>query len=307
MKRYLPSLVPSTLFSLGILAVSTASAQQPAPYPYPPQQPAPQYPYPPQAPPPQTPAPAPQPPPPGYPPPGYPAPPPGYPAPPPGYPAPPPGYPPPPPGYPAQAGYPAVQQYPQLGATTRDPGAEKHDGFYLRLMLGPGYTRMGASAAGTDMTVSGIGAGFNVAVGGAISENLALYGDIIVNSAANPEQKVGATSRELTDRTAAAQGIGVGAAYLIMPVNAFIGGSLVLARFSLDDTSGEESRTLAESDTGFGLNLVGGKEWWVSDNWGVGVAGQFFGARVPDKEEIMGSKPTWWLFGFSVAFTATFN
>ena len=65
--------------------------------------------------------------------------------------------------------------------------------------------------------------------------------------------------------------------------------------------------TLEESEGGIGVNLVGGKEWWVSDNWGLGVAGQLFGARVKDKEVVMGSKPTWMLVGFSLAFTATFN
>jgi hypothetical protein len=284
MKRYTPSLAfASTLSSLFALAASVAHAQQPAPYPYPPQPPAPQYPYPPQPPP--------QPPPPQQPPPGYP--PPGY---------PPPGYPPPP----AQ-GYPAIQQYPQVGAMTPDPGARRHDGFYLRMMIGPGYTHMGTSAAGTDVSLSGAGLGLNLAVGGALSENLAIFGDIIINSAVNPERKIGATSTSLTDRTANAQGIGAGLAYFIMPANAFIAGSLMLASSSLDDTSGDESRTLEESEAGFGLNLVGGKEWWVSDNWGLGVAGQFFGARVKDKEVVQGSKPTWWLLGFSLAFTATFN
>ncbi len=278
----------SLAISLATFAPATAGAQPPpppAPYPAPPPAAPAPYPYPAQ--PVQAPPPVP-----GYPPPGYPAP--GYP--PPGYPAP--GQ--PPPGYPAA-------QYPGLGAIALDPGAHRHDGFYLRMMLGPGYTHMSADLAGVDSSISGAGLGIDIAVGAAVTENLALFGELLVDSAVNPDVKRGASTSSLSNRTADATGFGVGAAYYFMPTNTFLAASLLVARSSLEDTTGEESVTVSESDAGLGLNLVGGKEWWVSDNWGLGVAGQLFAARVKDSEVLMNSKPTWTLFGFSLAFTATFN
>ena len=29
-----------------------------------------------------------------------------------------------------------------------------------------------------------------------------------------------------------------------------------------------------EAATGYGINVAIGKEWWVDDNWGIGIAGQ---------------------------------
>ena len=104
-------------------------------------------------------------PPPGYPPAGYP--PPGYP--PPGYP--PPGY--PPPGYapPPAGGYPYAPP-PRHAA----PGFQTHDGVYLRLQLGAGYTRMSASQGGDSAVISGGSASIGLAVGGAVTDNLIIYG-----------------------------------------------------------------------------------------------------------------------------------
>jgi hypothetical protein len=48
-----------------------------------------------------------------------------------------------------------------------------------------------------------------------------------------------------------------------------------------------------------------GKEWWVSRNWGIGVAGQLVGASVKDSGAAV--RPTWSVGSFAIAFTATFN
>jgi hypothetical protein len=54
--------------------------------------------------------------------------------------------------------------------------------------------------------------------------------------------------------------------------------------------------------TGFGFNLMVGKEWWVSDNWGLGVALQLLLAGAKDRDG------TEWDSGaLAVLFTATHN
>ena len=54
---------------------------------------------------------------------------------------------------------------------------------------------------------------------------------------------------------------------------------------------------------GWGATVSGGKEWWTSDNWGLGAAGRLTYAQ--SREETTGC-----LFrGYSltVAFSATYN
>jgi hypothetical protein len=53
------------------------------------------------------------------------------------------------------------------------------------------------------------------------------------------------------------------------------------------------------------MNLMVGKEWWVSTNWGLGVAGQIMYMSIKDKEIIEEKDMTFASFG--VLFTATYN
>jgi hypothetical protein len=48
-----------------------------------------------------------------------------------------------------------------------------------------------------------------------------------------------------------------------------------------------------------------GKEWWVSDNWGLGIAGQFFAGRMNDSEAP--GAPTWETTAAALVFSATCN
>jgi len=238
------------------------------------------------------------------PPPAEPVPPPNYPAPPPNYPPPPPNYPPaPPPGYPTyQPGtYPAVGVVPQ-----QMPGYQTHDGFYLNLALGPGYTSMSLASGGSDlMKLGGGGAGLSLALGGAVAPNFILFGHIVGDSASEPEVEVLGVKRGSASGSATVVGMGVGAAYYVMPVNVFLSGSALATQVTLSDSDGSEA---LESEFGFGLNLAAGKEWWVSDNWGLGASLQFLAASAKTKEAtVTGQKATWTTISFALLLSATFN
>ena len=242
---------------------------------------------------------------PNYPPPGAPqAPPPGYPPPPPGYPAPqapPPGYPPaPPPGYPPAY---ANQPYgdPQLGQQIVQPGSRKHDGFYLRLMLGPAYASSSVPIGAADVTFSGISTGIDAAAGYTVAENFSIYGQITGTSTRNPEVSAGASSGNTDDMTLSVFGIGAGASYYVMPLNLYFHAGLLATTLSLESEDAG-STAKAESDTGFGLNVGIGKEWWLSDNWGLGAGAQFLFSKVEDEEN-----NTWTSLGFTLGLSATFN
>jgi hypothetical protein len=279
--------------------------QQPAPQ-YP-QQPAPQYPqqpppgYP-QAPPanPQQPQ-YPQQPPPGYPQqPGYP---PGYPQqPPPGYPPPQvPGY--PPPGYPQQPGYPQAGyppgtygQNPYAYAAAEPPGSHQHDGFYLKLLIGPGYAKFNGPGSAT---IKGAGVGFTLDIGGAISDNLIIFGEVTSTSLREPDVTTFTGGKgTATNTTVAANGFGAGLAYYIMPVNAYVSGALLIATNSRKFDNQDESD---HTDAGVGFNLGGGKEFWVSTNWALGVGAQISASRVKEEND------EWNTVAFSVGMTGTFN
>jgi hypothetical protein len=240
---------------------------------------------------------------PGYapPPPGYAPPPPGYAPPPSGYAPPPPGYAPPPPGY-APPGY----GYAPGGVYGRRVGVETHDGVYVRLHLGGGFTSMKANSGGADLKISGDSVSIGIAVGGALTENLVLYGTFTGTTISNPNfSSAGTTVIAAGVSTAGSVGFGVGLAYYLEPTNVYFAGSLLANQLELDDADGNKVR---ETEFGVGFEGLIGKEWWVSDNWGLGVAGQFVFASMKDKDSLgTGNPPTWTSTAFSLLFSATFN
>jgi hypothetical protein len=58
-----------------------------------------------------------------------------------------------------------------------------------------------------------------------------------------------------------------------------------------------------DTDAGFGARFGVGKEWFVSDSWGLGTAGYFDFAVAKDRD--IPNPPTWWSVSPLVAFTAT--
>src|SRR5262249_831673 len=78
------------------------------------------------------------------------------------------------------ATYPAA---PNAMASVPRAGFHEHDGVFVRLVLGGGYNNMSTSVQGSDIKVSGGGGSFAVAVGGALSRNLVLYGEIAESTA----------------------------------------------------------------------------------------------------------------------------
>jgi hypothetical protein len=161
-----------------------------------------------------------------------------------------------------------------------DPGAHVHDGLFIRLTAGPGL----AVFSGTGHLVTADGqsykihinestqAGGSFSMGSAIGENLILHGDLWL-SVVSTEQGSYQPYKEFGTVV-----IGVGLTYYWMPHNFYLTGSLGMAssflvmRDHLADLS-DEDRT-SEAIHGAGLSVTAGKEWWVSDNWAVGVAMQ---------------------------------
>lgn len=182
-------------------------------------------------------------------------------------------------------------------------GVHEHDGFFLRFQAGPGYTRMSSDS----MEIGGAGFGFNFALGGRVAPNLLLFGEISQSVSDEPTVKMkGAPgSLSLSDITGSILGLGAGLAYYL-PGNVYLSGALTLSQISFSNEDGKE---LADTKYGPGLVLSVGKDWWVSSNWGLGIAAVVYGNQVKDREfSLSGSNvETWKSVGAALALSATFN
>jgi hypothetical protein len=86
-----------------------------------------------------------------------------------------------------------------------------------------------------------------------------------------------------------------------LPNNVYIAGTLATMQWSVTE-SDDSNATLADSKWGFGVQGLVGKEWWVSEDWGLGVAGEVMAASMKDDDD-----NTWTGLAFSLLFSATYN
>ena len=186
----------------------------------------------------------------------------------------------------------------------RPPGYQRHDGFYLRLHLGGGYTSIdGSAGAGVTSRLSGGGVSIGVTLGGAIIQNLIIFGTVSGTVISDPTVTLnGVQTGYATGSSASVGGVGAGLAYYLEPVNVYVSGALILVTFEFDDA---DNHVIYESDTGLAFQGIIGKEWWVSSDWGLGVAGELIvGRMMKDKTD---PNPNWTSSAFSVLFSATYN
>jgi hypothetical protein len=173
---------------------------------------------------------------------------------------------------------PAVEACASLpGYPTRLPRV--HDGFYLRLTQGFGT----GSVKGDGTKYSGGSFGFSAAFGGALTPHLVLYGEFLFHAIPNPKGDAQVDRPTLAGNPVASFGFGPGIAYYFMPLNLYLSGSLLLQQTLLFKSYSDG--TDGQLITGLGLSLMVGKEWWVSGDWGLGVAAQLFSTSAKDRSE----------------------
>lgn len=209
-------------------------------------------------------------------------------------PTPPPSSPPPPPpemgsqygrlgGSPEQQAQPGEWNpwdHPELG------GNYIHEGFFLRLQIGPG----GSSVSREGDSWSGMGLGMGLAIGGSPVENLALHLDLQTTWMFSPSREVNGIGM---------QSLGLGVTYYIMPADIFLSGSAGIGWLAFEDDAGQSKDTSA----GIALDALVGKEWWVGADWGIGIAAQLLYMHVKDYTDDAGMDA----FAVNVLFTATYN
>ena len=176
--------------------------------------------------------------------------------------------------------------------------ARQHDGFFLRLAGGLGYATTDIDDGVDQIDLSGMTGDLEIAIGGMVARNLALHGTLLGWAIADPDVQFNSNSGEFPgDLSLSAAGIGV--TYFFMPTNLYLSGTVGFGQLTLDvDGVGN-----ADTDTGFVFEGTLGKEWWVSDNWGIGLSGAFGFHSIPDD----GIDESWKGANFALRFSATFN
>jgi hypothetical protein len=179
--------------------------------------------------------------------------------------------------------------------------ARTHDGLFLRLSGGAGAARSSIEGTGGKIEVSGAPGEMNFAIGGMVAPNLALHGTLWGWSIQDPDAEVTlfglGTANGTINGTVTMSAFGAGLTYYFMPVNMYASGSVGLGTLKLDgDVEGE-------TNVGPAMDLTLGKEWWVGNSWGLGVAGGFSYHSLPDKDV----SENWSGTSFALRFSATFN
>jgi len=198
----------------------------------------------------------------------------------------------------------------QLETTLRSQ-PHRHDGFYLRLSTGFGPYNESISQKGQNphTTVTGIATVGDFAIGGSLRPGFVLGGAIWSTSvlAADARTDAGEVVPPSAGQRSSYSVIGPWMDYYFNPR-----GGLhmpVSCGFAVVRGLDAEGVRFNQDNTAFGAGfLVGlGYEWWVSDEWSVGVLGRLAGIVATNKDDngrrwihAIGSAP-------SVLFTVTYN
>jgi hypothetical protein len=198
-----------------------------------------------------------------------------------------------------------------LAASTAYAGGSPraHDGgFLLRMSLGFGTQNTSRSLTveeaaffnvpGGDIELSGAASDFTITLGGIVKENLALHGTIFSAVMTDPDIEIAGLGSDTVDGTMGIIGYGGGLTYWFMPANVFMSASFGLGRLRADNDYFD-----FYSDWGFAMEATVGKDWFVSNRWGLGVAGGFTFHNVGDPEV----DESWSGSSFTIRFNATFN
>jgi hypothetical protein len=184
-------------------------------------------------------------------------------------------------------------------------GINEHDGFFLRMLYGIGYAELvEEDVLGSDLKYSGFAQDLRFQIGGTVAENLILYGEFGGVMQIDPQIEWMGISGTANDVTVSVFDFGGGITYYLMPSNIYFSLSLLSsqATFEFEGTSGE-------SQTGFGINAMVGKEWWVGEQWGLGAAIYGYYSTMKDEGTIEGVNYSSDINNFSVGvmFSATYN
>lgn len=185
-----------------------------------------------------------------------------------------------------------------------------HDGFFLNISLGFGGQGMGMTGSSmmdgykitADCDAGGGVFELDYKIGGRILPYTILHAtllEVIALGGMDVESTYRGNYKKL-EFGEVMYLYGIGVTYYIYPYNFFVSGSLGPVKFGLTQDDAELN---SATEFGFGFQLAVGKEWWVSENWGLGASLSInYGSVDEDSEDLECSA-----FAITAKFSATFN
>jgi len=201
-------------------------------------------------------------------------------------------------------------------------GAETHNGFYFRFSLGGGGLTMQREAKGTtgsevvysgDSSISGGATTRELSFGGTPGGGFAIVGTLLTYRIPQPtlEFDSGAEDAELGGPLDVLV-LGPGVDWFPNPNGGFhFGGTLGLAAASADTPSNTAFEHIGGG--GVALSAEVGYDWWIGDEWSLGVQGRLTGIGVKgeDTANIAGvdvkGEETSSITAFTVAITLLYH
>lgn len=183
-------------------------------------------------------------------------------------------------------------------ATPALSSPNSHDGgFFLRLSAGAGIASTELSEGGDEFKIDGPSGDLNLAVGAVVVPNLAIHATLFGWFMSEPDAEFNGEKGTL-EEDVGLSAIGAGITYYIDPANVYLSSSVGAGELSV-----EGDNFTITTDKGIVVDITVGKEWWVGQSWGIGVAGAAVLHSIPDGD-VDGN---WSGPGFAVRFTATMN
>jgi hypothetical protein len=190
---------------------------------------------------------------------------------------------------------PPHQAPPKVAEPPRPWAPHEHRGMHLRALIGPGYTSASTTLVGQDVKVASPGLGLYGAVGGAVADNVVLSLEGIWSIpfsstvTANSVEGMGPSINNML------LGVGVSITYYVMPMDLFLSAGIDAAFMKVWNDYGAGGSTNLGPFGSFAL----GKEWWVSDSVGMGVAAHFLVGSTSD------AAASWSTWGMTIGLSVT--
>jgi hypothetical protein len=195
-------------------------------------------------------------------------------------------------GAPARGG-PSYSSYPTYGDSPR-AGVHEHDGFYLRMALGAGYLSdsetVTVGATSIDDSVTGGGLVLELKLGGTLGRGFVLGGGIEGGAFPSPQVKLSdGTAVTGTNSTVDVSMIGPFIDYYFDPseglhLQALVGYGVI----SVSSQNANGTTTSGSSPAGLALSVGFGDEWWVGEQWSIGVLARLQYLSAKNDQSILG-------------------
>jgi hypothetical protein len=163
------------------------------------------------------------------------------------------------------------------GVAAADP--KTHDGFYFRGATGLGYMHSsltldipGVTGTQPDQSISGLAIGFDAWFGGSPIPGLAIGGGLTGYDVPSPTLKSGGQTATYNG-SATLSIVALFGDYYFDP-NAGMHAEAIVG-YGVLSAQNNDGSTSSNDPTGLALGLGFGNDWWVSDEWSIGVLGRF--------------------------------